>query len=356
MKAHELRASLFNFDSAAIGRLRRSVSVCDSKMNKLLFLFTIFFTQGHSILNGYDPMEVTFNYSQPVVGEFRKFSPSRLIGEPVSVHYYSYVVILDYSQPQHLRHTQCHGSIIDSWFILTAASCTHERIAENFTVIILTDRISQAEERNKFSVAEIITHPEFDPYFLTFNLALLKLTEPITSTSVTHVKLPTSSTPDHGSFVVGYGFPESSPWHRTTAQGLFRKDLSIMPEFLCNEQLSDENFQYVHSKMLCAIDASAPDAPSLSSFADAGIGYVNEVVGLLYRSYEIHGVAFIPRDPATLKVFKPSVYTRVRPLVGWIKKTIKTTLKEKFTFLKSRFREGMDNLATKIPKRWRNVD
>ena len=83
----------------------------------------------------------------------------------------------------------CGGSIISSFTILTAAHCTFEINNTDITV-----RVGSAFNFGGeiFKVAKIVNYPMFEPYNMSFDIALLHLRSPIKLLAQTKetVKLP----------------------------------------------------------------------------------------------------------------------------------------------------------------------
>lgn len=71
----------------------------------------------------------------------------------------------------------CGAVIIESRYVLTAAHCTHDRVLLNLKVVVGTTRLSGGGQ--SYYVLQLVHHPNFNPYTLANDIALVKTTATI---------------------------------------------------------------------------------------------------------------------------------------------------------------------------------
>ena len=74
----------------------------------------------------------------------------------------------------------CGGSIINQWWILTAAHCVAGGYsASAFTVKVGSTSLSGGNESQTLNVAQVFSNPWYDSYYISHDNALLRLQTPI---------------------------------------------------------------------------------------------------------------------------------------------------------------------------------
>ncbi|KAM6290463.1 coagulation factor X-like [Porphyrio hochstetteri] len=73
----------------------------------------------------------------------------------------------------------CGGTILNEYFILSAASCVNQS-RDTWVIVGAVDKEKEEPSRTTHRVEKIISHPKFDRETYDSDLALLKLEEPIT--------------------------------------------------------------------------------------------------------------------------------------------------------------------------------
>ena len=214
---------------------------------------------------------------------------------------FPYMVELFYGGVDILDFT-CGASILDETTILTAGHCVHNRVAGSFNVLAgQFDRAGPDTSEQMRTVSEIREHASFNPLTLNNDIALLKLTQPLTFNSVVSgLTLPTQD-PAQMAFasnciVSGWGTTSSGG---TTSRYLQYVDVPFITDPVCEREYTGFNSAY----MMCAGREGVD-----SCQGDSG--------GPLYCENEQHGI--VSWGSGCAEQFKPGVYTRIFQYLDWI--------------------------------------
>ena len=146
----------------------------------------------------------------------------------------------------------CGGSILNEWYIITAAHCMEERMHRLSTVTVCagTNHLSACPQRR--SIHSVINHPAYNRKTHENDIALIYVDNPfdITDTSITRICLPNATHsneyPSAGTNVVAVGWGETETVNESYALQQVTLQLVEKSAEKC------ESFVYNHQLQLCA--------------------------------------------------------------------------------------------------------
>jgi len=229
-------------------------------------------------------------------------------GEDAKPHSWPWQISLQSDGSGRWSHV-CGGTLISSEWVLTAAHCISSR--PNYRVVLGKHNLKATEEGSvALRAAKIITHDDYNTMLSRNDIALIKLSSPVTfSDTIMPACLPES----------GFVLPDGAPcyvsgWGRLTTSGppadiLQQALLPVVDHATCSHP--DWWYVLATDKMVCA----GGDGIKAGCNGDSG-GPLN--CQNPDGSWSVHGAVSFGSGQGCNVVQKPTVFTGVSSYIRWI--------------------------------------
>lgn len=253
-------------------------------------------------------------------------------GNPALIKDFPWMVYLFINNADGSGKRECGGSLIDKQWILTAAHCFLNEgdtdIDLNFgryvSVLLNSNKLTPTDKESKIIKSSfVITHPRFNPETLEFDMALLKLSEPVTIEPIALLSADKHNFPTVGSKATILGWGATRLSDRNTAirfsNDLLKADQGIVSSEFCKSSYGGENF--IANEMICANGLTSTDKTD-TCIGDSGGPMVIEQNGHFVQVGVTSfggGQGVLCGSPAV-----PGVYTRISSFIDYITEHIPT--------------------------------
>ncbi|XP_037082340.1 chymotrypsin-2-like [Pollicipes pollicipes] len=202
--------------------------------------------------------------------------------------------------------TFCGGSVINNRYVLTAAHCTEEKTASQIQVLLGDHRIGVPDGESRYSVVQILDHPQYVNVTIGFDFSLLRLDRNIVFDSrVAPVCLPQAGQTYAGVSAVATGFGRTGV-NMPQANTLLEVELSVWTQANCKRVWN----QHLKDSMICAGGVSSGGKGVCEG--DSGGPLVTSVSD----RYALIGIVSFGFPCARPNV--PDVFARVTSVLSWI--------------------------------------
>ncbi|XP_049813037.1 trypsin-1-like [Schistocerca nitens] len=213
---------------------------------------------------------------------------------------------------------ECGASVINEYWVMTAAHCVYLSDVENMYIRPGTND-GRDDEAPMIHASERVVHENFSMVSLENDIALLKLEQPLSfGPKIQPALLPEpfeQTAAGTEATVVGWGMTEAYPY----TNALQKADIVVWSDEDCQQAYSDYDYQPLPSN-ICA------------GLPEGGRGQCNGDSGspLIANGYQI-GIVSWSRKPCASKG-SPGVFTEVSYYVDWIKeKTSNSSMADKIS-------------------------
>ncbi|XP_019882307.1 mite allergen Der p 3-like [Camponotus floridanus] len=229
---------------------------------------------------------------------------SRIInGKDVAPGEIPYQVSLQTKRSSHI----CGGSILNEYYVITAAHCVENKIPAD--LVIIADTVNLNRPGPQHAIKQIISHEKYDPHNSWLNdIALLKMFSPFRpSRNIGFVTLPEQDEAIQEGImarVSGFGITKNGLRSKILQQATIYITSQEYCKDMYNKVLSD-----IYDTQICAND---PNKRRGACKSDSG--------GPLIVNGKLVGIVSWAKGCALTEY--PTVYTRVSLYIDWIEKNI----------------------------------
>ncbi|XP_033351311.1 chymotrypsin-2-like [Bombus vosnesenskii] len=195
----------------------------------------------------------------------------------------------------------CGGSVLNRYYVLTAAHCVFDEQASEVKIISGTKNLSDSPT-SVHQAVKFIVHDEYNPSDSWINdIALIKVNKPFEiGPQLNYVPLPEANRniPDNSRAIV-------SGWGRIRENGPLSTTLKKATIYITNQNTCKNAYRRIYDTQICA---SNPKSEKGACNGDSG--------GPLTVNGKIVGIVSWSRGCALSNY--PTVYTRVPSYIDWI--------------------------------------
>ncbi|KAK8398259.1 hypothetical protein O3P69_003872 [Scylla paramamosain] len=246
----------------------------------------------------------------------------RIVGGTVAdKHEFPWVVSLQVYFPHLEEYAHiCGASVIDEWWIMTAAHCVYFSFDLEFKIVAGEHEFSVVEDEEQHrKVGTIVINPEFDECSLANDVALLKLPEKLKldGKTVAAINLPAPQTNSTGDCVVtGWGTVNEEEFDSSDV--LRKVTLPIIPDEECGESY-DYFGMTIFDSMICAgYEEGGKDSCWAKHRSNTDPGDSGGSLVCQGENNEIYAAGVVSWGFGCARPEYPGVYTEVSYFVDWI--------------------------------------
>jgi secreted trypsin-like serine protease len=225
------------------------------------------------------------------------------------------VALVQADQPDNFTAQFCAGTLIDESWVVTAAHCVEDATVDDLEVLVGTQNLRHGGWR--VDLADIRIHPRYDTFTSDFDIAVLRLAEPVKS--IRPVRMLSEAgerlyaRPWSDALTVGWG-DTSSGWSSLYPTRLHEVAIDLIPTPRCNAR--DAYDGSITGRMLCAGEL---DGGRDSCQGDSGGPLM--VRGVSGRFDRLAGLVSWGEGCAAKG--RPGVYTRISVTRDWVRSIVR---------------------------------
>jgi trypsin len=226
-------------------------------------------------------------------------------GSQAAAHAYPFMITYGFAPQDHY----CGGSLLSNQWVLTAAHCVYGSRSSDWYITAGDHRISVSGEGEQVRrAAKVIIHPNYNDTTYDNDIALIKLSSPVTLNSVVKT-IARGTLPAAGTSLRVIGWGDQADGAEDYADTLRQVSVPLRSEASCSEAYGDG----VNGNMFCAgLRQGGKD----SCQADSG-GPIFQRVNNTYRQ-----VGIVSWGNGCAQSGQFGVYTKLQNYSSWINTTV----------------------------------